>query len=141
MTDLERARQVFGKDRFATETTGCVVDEVGQGYAKCSLDLLPAHRNALGVPMGGAVFTLADFTFGVASNFDTDVYVSTAAHIHFLKPARGDRLIAEARPIHRGRRTCVFDVTVRDEFDTLVASVTVSGQLVRERQTNERTDG
>ena len=136
MTDLERARAVFGKDRFAAET-GCVIEAAETGYARCSLTLEPRHRNALGAPMGGAVFTLADFAFAVASNFDRDVYVSTSADVHFLTAARGTTLRAEAREIRCGRRTCLFEVTVTDELGTQVAYLTVAGMLVLRRGKKE----
>ena len=133
MTDLERARKVFMTTTYATKQTGCVIDAVGPGYARCSLTLGAEHMNSLGVPMGGAVFTLADFAFGVASNFDRDVFVSRSAQIHFLAPAAGRVLYAEAREIRSGRRTCLFSVTVTDDVGTNVAYVTVSGSKVKER--------
>ena len=133
MTDLERARAVFGKDRFAVET-GCVIEEAEAGRARCSLAVETRHRNALGTPMGGAVFTLADYAFAVASNFDRDVYVSTSADVHFLTAARGSTLFAEAKEIRCGRRTCLFDVTVTDELGTQVAYLTIAGMLVRVRR-------
>jgi acyl-CoA thioesterase len=136
MTDLERARAVFGKDNFAAET-GCVIEAVEPGYARCSLALETRHRNALGAPMGGAIFTLADFSFAVASNFDRDVYVSTSADVHFLSSAKGSILRAEAREIRCGRRTCLFGVTITDELETQVAYVTVSGMLVQTRRRKE----
>lgn len=137
MTDLERARAVFGKDRFAAET-GCVVEEAAVGYARCSLALEARHRNALGAPMGGALFTLADFAFAVASNFDRDVYVSTAADVHFLAAARGTTLTAEAKEIRCGRRTCLYSVTITDELGTQAAYLTIEGMLVRERRGKAR---
>ena len=133
MTDLERARKVFMTTTYATDLTGCVIDAVANGYARCSLTLGQEHMNSLGVPMGGAVFTLADFAFGVASNFDRDVFVSRSAQIHFLAPARGKTLYAEASEIRSGRRTCLFSVAVTDDEGTDVAYVTVSGSPVKER--------
>jgi acyl-CoA thioesterase len=118
---------------FATEQAGCVIDAVADGYAKCSMTLGPEHMNSLGVPMGGAVFTLADFAFGVASNFDRNVFVSSAADIHFMAPAKGGVLFAEAKQIRCGRRTCLFSVDVTDELGTAVAYVTVTGMMVQER--------
>ena len=70
MTDnetLERVRETFRGDRFATEM-GAVIDELGDNYSKCSLVLNEHHRNAVGGIMGGVYFTLADFAFAVASN-------------------------------------------------------------------------
>jgi acyl-CoA thioesterase len=134
MTDLERARAVFMTTTFATQGAGCVIDAVADGYAKCSMELGAGHLNSLGVPMGGAVFTLADFAFGVASNFDRDVFVSSAADIHFMAPAKGKMLIAEAKQIRCGRRTCLFSVDVADDEGTAVAYVTVTGMMVQERK-------
>ena len=54
---LEDVRKMFEHDRFATEN-GMVIEETGDGYAKCSLVLEARHRNAMGAVMGGAPFTL-----------------------------------------------------------------------------------
>ena len=132
MTDLERARKVFGKTPFV-EAVGCGIGAAAPGYARCSLPLETRHHNALGMAMGGAIFTLADFAFGVASNFDRDVFLSSGADVHFLKPARGSLLTAEAKEIRSGRRTCLFSVEVTDELGTVVAYMTFAGHLLRER--------
>lgn len=134
MTDLERAKEVFMTTTFATEQTGCVIEAVAEGYAKCSMAVTPKHMNSLGVCMGGAIFTLADFAFGIASNFDRDVFVSSAADIHFINPGTGKKLYAEAKQVRAGRRTCLFAVTVTDETGEQVAYVTVSGVKIRERK-------
>ncbi len=138
MTDLERARKVFMDTTFATEQAGCVIEAVADGYALCSMPVEPRHMNSLGVPMGGAIFTLADFAFGVASNFDRDVFVSSAADVHFMAAPKGSRLTAEAKQIRCGRRTCLFGVTVTDELGTQAAYLTFSGMKIRERK---RPDG
>lgn len=127
MTDLERARKVFQSTVYATEVTGCVIEEVRPDYVRCTLALEPKHMNSLGVPMGGAVFTLADFAFGVCANFDKDVFVTASADSHFLAAARGNTLIAEAREIRAGRRTCLYSVTVTDDLGANVAYFTFSG--------------
>ena len=66
MTKLEEARQIFAADKYATDASGIVIEEVGENYAKCSMKLTDVHRNAFGGVMGGAIYTLADFTFAVA---------------------------------------------------------------------------
>ena len=67
MTELEEARAFFARDLYASEATGCVIDAVGDRYARCSLTLQPYHRNAVGQVMGGVSFTLADFAFAVTA--------------------------------------------------------------------------
>ena len=57
MKTLEEVREVFADDRFATEN-GAVIEEIGDGYAKCSVKLERKHKNAMGGVMGGVYFTL-----------------------------------------------------------------------------------
>ena len=127
MTDLEKAREFFGKDSYATETTGICIDEVGEHYAKCSLPVTAAHRNAYGGVMGGAVFTLADYTFAVASNFNQVQTVSVSSNISFTSMAKGKLLTAEASLLKDGKSTCLYSVSVTDELGTKVAFVTING--------------
>lgn len=133
VTDLERARKIFGGNHFP-QWIGCEIDAVAPGYARCSLALRPEHDNALGRVMGGAVYTLADYAYAVASNFDRDVYVTAGSDIRFLRPAVTERLTAEAREIRCGRSSCLFEVEVKDAAGTLVALVTVSGALAMKRK-------
>lgn len=127
---LERARETFGHDRFATEVTGIEIVDVAENYAKCELAVDSRHRNAMEAVMGGAIFTLADFCFAVAANAEKLSVVSVASNIVYLNAARGERLIAEAHCLKSGRRNCFFRVTVTDELGTLVAEVTETGSRV-----------
>ena len=117
---LEQVQKVFANDRFATEN-GVVIDEVDDGYAKCSLEIQPHHLNAGGTVMGGAIFTLADFAFAVASNWNKPLNVSTTSQITFLGTAKGARLVAEARKVKEGRSTCYYLVDVSDDLGNPVA--------------------
>ena len=92
---LDEVRKLFKKDRFATES-GAVIDEIGERYAKCSLKLSDSHRNALGAVMGGAIFTLADFAFAVAANWQDPGVVSLSSNIAYLGTAKGEKLTARA---------------------------------------------
>ncbi len=57
--DLEQTRKFFQKDSFAVNS-GISIDEVGEGYARCSMKVQKMHTNVRGTVMGGAIFTLAD---------------------------------------------------------------------------------
>ena len=127
MTDLEKAREFFGKDTYATVTSGIQIDEVAEHYSKCSMKLTDIHRNAYGGVMGGAIFTLADFTFAVASNFNAPQTVSVTSQINFTGMAKGSQLISEAHLIKDGRTTCLYGIDITDDLGTKIAYVTISG--------------
>ena len=129
---LKKLNEKFRSDCFATETLGAVIRDAEPGRAVCALALRPCHMNANGAPMGGAIFTLADFAYAVASNGFTDrIIVSQQVSITFLAPARGTELLAEAKCLKSGRTTCLYAVEVRDELGTYVAHATVNGFTVK----------
>ncbi len=126
VTTLDEVRQRFAHDRFAT-VNGAVIEAVDEGYARCSMQLNDTHRNALGAVMGGAIFTLADFAFAVASNWNKEARVSLSASISFLGRAKGETLIAEAVKVREGRKTCYYEISVSDELGSQVAHMTSNG--------------
>ena len=81
--------------------------------------------------MGGAIFTLADFAFAVASNCAGTGVVTLTSQISYLGTAKGERLIAEARRVKQGRSTGYYTVSVRDELGNPVAEVTGTGFVVQ----------
>jgi len=128
MPTLDELRQRFASDQFATATLGAEIQEAGPGWAVCRLRLRPGHMNANHTPMGGAVFSLADFAFAVAANgFSPKITVSHQVSITFLAPAKGLELTAEAKCVKAGRTTCLYTVEVRDELGTCAAYLTVNG--------------
>lgn len=127
MRDLEEARKFFLEDRFASETTGIVIEAVEECYAKCSLKIDKRHVNATGHVMGGAIFTLADFVFAVATNFGNQTTVTTVSQISYLGSPKGDILYGESRLLKDGRRNCFYEICITDNLATPVAVVSVSG--------------
>ena len=127
MMDLEQIRRVFSQDRFATQAAGIEIEAVEENWARCSFAVQPQHLNAAGTVMGGAIFTLADFTFAVASNAGAMSTVSLASPVTFLSAPKGSRLIAEAHCVKAGRTTCLYSIDIHDDLGNLVASVTTNG--------------
>ncbi|MBP3359425.1 MAG: PaaI family thioesterase [Clostridia bacterium] len=127
MDDIEKIRKRFAMDRYATDRTGAVIEDVSEGFARCSFEITDFHKNALGNVMGGAVFTLADFTFAAATNAGGREVVSVASTINFSGVAKGSRLIAEAKCVKDGRTICVYEITVTDDIGSKVAFVTTTG--------------
>ncbi len=122
MTLTEQAQALFTSDRYATEQSSIAIVSVASHDAVCRMPLCSTHCNARGMAMGGALYTLADFTAAVAANSDCiesgDLrWVSLDANIHYLRPARqGDTLTAHSHPLHMGRSTALFhtDITSLD---------------------------
>ena len=95
MYDLEYLKEYFKKDYFAVNQLGAKIIEANNDNAKCEIDVTANHLNAEGIIMGGAIFTLADFTFAVATNQHEEYFtVSTTANINYLRPGSGKKIYA-----------------------------------------------
>lgn len=134
--DISKIRKFFEDDVFACRTVGAVIEDVGENYARCSLFSAENHKNAANVVMGGALFSLIDFTFAVAANAkDVDeetgkVTQTLSTNISYLSPAPlNEKLIAEAKCIKKGRTACYYTVDVYSEKDPsrILAAAAVNG--------------
>ena len=133
MSQLEIAKNFFINDKFAMKTTGIDILEVGPHYAKTVLKINERILNGLGKVMGGAIFTLADFSFAVASNplnekgEAVEKTVTENSNISFLSSAKGDTLFCECILVKDGRTVCTYETKVTDNLGTLVAFVVTNG--------------
>ena len=123
---IEEVRATFMGDRFASEN-GMVIEEIGDHYAKCSVELQDIHRNAMGGVMGGVHFTLADFAFAVAANWQHMGTVALSTDIAFIGAVKGTRLTAEAELIKDGRSACCYHIMVTDDLGNIAADVKTVG--------------
>ncbi len=123
---LEELQQVFSQDRFATEATGCTVVEGSYGHAVCELVLAEHHRNGVGNVMGGAIFTLCDFTLGVACNIGTEITITSEATINFMRTTKGAKLTAAANCDKRGKHLDFYTVIVEDDLEKQIAEMTAT---------------
>ena len=130
MGNLEEAKEFFGKDLYATQTTCIEILEAAPGHAKCSLRIEDKHKNALGQVMGGVFFVMADYAFAIASNFKQPPTVTQTSQIVYLSPVKGTTLYAETEKIRGGRKTCFYKISIYDDTGALNAYVTTSGYIV-----------
>jgi acyl-CoA thioesterase len=79
------------------------------------------HHNAIGTAQGGAIFALADFAFGVASNSHGTVAVAANVSITYMKAVRAGLLTAEAKEIAKNSKLGSYTVTVTDEAGDVIA--------------------
>lgn len=118
--DMEEVRRCFARDRFAAGS-GVELLELRPGYAKAKLEIEDRHLNGVDIVQGGAVFTLADFTFAVACNTSGRVAVAVNTNLSFLKATRRGTLYAEAVEVSRSKRISTCTVTVGNERGETVA--------------------
>ena len=134
--NLDEVKAFFSRDRYAM-AAGIVIDEAEREKVRCSMAVKDMHKNAGGNIQGGAIFTLADFTFGVHSNLglfsggqeslEGGLTVGQSCSISYLKSSRGTRLIAESACLHRGRTMSVYRIVVSDDLGNLVAEMHGNG--------------
>ena len=125
MSDLQRARdcadKMYKSDR-SSQALGIEIDIPEVGSAVATMFVRKEMVNGFDICHGGLVFTLADTAFAFACNAYDDVTVAGAGTIEFLRPAtRGEKLRAVATEVHRGRRTGLYKVEVRNQDEQLVA--------------------
>jgi acyl-CoA thioesterase len=117
---MELIKQFFKKDKFA-EYVGIELLEVGKGSAKTRMEINENHLNSIGTVHGGALFTLADFTFAVAANSYGNVTVAINVNISFMKAAKSGVLFAEAREISKNPKISTYTIDITDNNDELIA--------------------
>jgi acyl-CoA thioesterase len=100
------------------------------GHAKVAMTVLPAMVNGIGITHGGAIFTLADATFSLASNSYNERTVAAHCCISYLQSTRlGDRLVATATEVVRSTRSGIYDVSVTLE-NTVIAEFRAHSRVV-----------
>lgn len=126
MSEIEEVREIFKNDRFATEM-GAQIDEIGDHSAKVSLIINEHHKNAMGGVMGGVYFTLADFAFAVASNWQNPGVVGVNVDASFIGVPKSEKIFAQATLVKDGRTICTYKVDVTDENGDPVAVMQCMG--------------
>ncbi|MEJ5347169.1 MAG: PaaI family thioesterase [Desulfosoma sp.] len=92
------------------------------GYALVEMDFDETKQNIFGLAHGGAVFSLIDEAFEIASNSHGIMAVALNMNITYMaSPRLGATLRAEATEVHRTMRTASYQIRVTDGEGTLVA--------------------
>jgi acyl-CoA thioesterase len=119
--NAEDFKRFLKNDRFAAHS-GIELLTVSPGRATAKMVLAAQHLNAVKTVQGGAIFTLADFTFAAASNSHGTVAVAINASITFMKAAVTGTLWAEGRELSKNFKIGAYIVDVKDDQGELVAT-------------------
>ncbi len=119
----ERVRgAMFSKDA-AAQALGMRVTAIGPGTASVTMTERTDMTNGFGICHGGLVATLADTAFAYACNSWNEQTVASGFDVQLLAAAQlGDVLSAHAAVLSQGRRTGVYDVSVRNQNNDLIAA-------------------
>lgn len=120
---LQRLKEEYKNDRFATNA-GCKIVEASGDKVVCEMPLCDNLLNAHGQVMGGAIFTLADFAFAVASNYSGVPSVAIECNIRYYSNSKGTKLIATCRKDKEGHTLGHYTVEITDDFGKKIAGYT-----------------
>jgi acyl-CoA thioesterase len=129
------ADAMWTNDR-ASKGLGMSIRRVGPGEAVLAMTVRPDMTNGHDICHGGFIFTLADSAFAFACNTHNQRAVAQQCAVTFIRPVHaGEMLTAHAVERSKAGRGGIYDVTVRDSKDVVVAefrghSRTISGELL-----------
>lgn len=122
----QRTAEAVGRIMYerdsCVQALGIVLEEIGPGRARMSMTVREDMVNGHGIGHGGMIFTLADACFAYGCNAGNQVSVAAACDIVFAAPAKlGDRLVAVCEERHLRGRNGVYDVTVTNHEEEVLA--------------------
>jgi acyl-CoA thioesterase len=129
MDDLKRFVE---KDLFARHI-GAEVLEYSPGRAKARMAIKDHHLNSAGLVHGGAIFSLADAVFSIASNSHGTLALAINVSISFFKAIRGGTLFADAEEVSLNPKLATYLINVKDEEGNAVALF--QGTVYRKKET------
>ena len=119
---MEALKEFFQTHDLLARHLGIELLEISPGGAVCRMEIKDIHLNGVRTVHGGALFSLADFTFAAACNSHGNIAVAVQASISFIKGVgEGVVLIATANEIHAEKALGNYEVRVSTEEGDLVA--------------------
>ncbi|HVM20932.1 MAG TPA: PaaI family thioesterase [Egibacteraceae bacterium] len=116
------------RDAFSSpfdEVVGTQVLEASGDRVVAQVDVGPHLHQPTGIVHGGVYATLVETTASVGASLwlDGDAFaVGLSNQTDFLRAVTGGRLRVEATPVQRGRTLQLWQVSITDEQQRLVAS-------------------
>jgi len=129
---MDTVQKFVDADRFAKHL-GIDVLEHGPGRAKARMEIKSHHLNSAGTVHGGAIFSIADAVFSVASNSHGTLAMAINVSISFFKAARKGVLYAEGREVSLNPKLATYLIDVRDEAGASIALF--QGTVYRKKET------
>ena len=108
---------------------------IAPGSATLAMTVREDMANGFGICHGGLIATLADSAFAFACNARNELTVAAGFTVDFIAPARpGDRLVAVAAEMAQAGRSGVYDVSVHNQRDELIALFRGNSHRMKDKQ-------
>jgi acyl-CoA thioesterase len=117
---MDPNKAFFANDAWAKES-GIELMEVSTGRAKIRMMIEKRHMNSHATVHGGAIFTLADTAFALASNSHGIPAAAINAHISYIKSATAGNLYADAAESSLSPKIATYSVIVTDDKGEKIA--------------------
>lgn len=124
--NMDKLKEFFKGDTLA-QTMGISIDEASFEKTICWVAVSKDFLNAKGSVHGGTIYSLADFTFAVASNLGGRVCVTLDANITYFRPPANNKLVATAVLISSTKHTCNYNISICDGMGGQVAVASING--------------
>lgn len=92
--------------------------------------------NCYGYIHGGAIYSLADTACGICAMTNAPDAVTLNGLLNFVHPGRAGMMYAEAKTVHSGKTTGVYEVRVYNEENDTIAAGTFTMFLFRDKKPN-----
>ena len=108
------------------ETLEITVTEAAPERVTATMPVTPRVHQPFGILHGGASVVLAETVASIGATVNLDMErqraVGLEINANHLRSVRDGTLIAVATPIHRGRKTQVWGIEIRDEEEKLICT-------------------
>jgi acyl-CoA thioesterase len=118
----EKIVQKMHKNDYFSHWLGVEILEMAAGRSVLRMTVRPEMLNGLNILHGGITYSLADTALAYASNSHGRVSVALNSVISYPSPAKdGDTLTAYADEISLTNKTGLYDITVKNQDNVIVA--------------------
>ncbi len=122
MDVCENLKERYYREDIFPRKLGIELVKLSPGYCRVRMEVREDMINFHGITHGGALFTLADTAFGLASNSRGATAVALQVSVNFTAPSRpGEVLEATAQEQTLTRSTGVYDIQVEKQDGSPVA--------------------
>jgi len=113
-----------GTANTLVELLGMRFTEIGADYLRATMRVDARTHQPTGVLHGGASVALAETVGSTAANLCVDrqreLCLGQEINANHLRPVAAGLVTATARPLHRGSKSQVWQIEIRDERERLV---------------------